>query len=251
MTTVIAMPMANEIREIQVDAKNVTVYPKTIAQGGADRFVSKIGNDNDFIRLLIDSGVEVGPPNGVEIKFNGVSEDEVQAAIFMALAASIVDDVVVTPAPTAFATTIQVPQRPLIRLRHDGQVYGGVIGTFCWPDEIGVPGKFGGVVFGSICGDEPFHPWEVLDGAAAVRVAMGDSIVVEIDADDRPKGLQVGIYDDRSRIIPAAATQIIKVETGFTTTFAVGVPAGLYYIRIFGQWGDGDIAYKFKLMVTN
>ena len=261
MTTVIAMAMANEIREIQVDAKKVTVYPKTIASGGADRFVSRIGDDADFIGLLIGSGVEVGPPNGVEITFEGVSAEEVQAAIFMALTASIVDEVVVTPTPgpaltptpppTANTTTIQVPQRPIIRLRHDGQVYGGVAGTFCWPDGRGVPGKFGGVVFGSICGDEPFHPWAVLDAATAVPVAMGDSIVVEIDADDRPKGLQVAIYDDASRTIPAAAAQIIKVETGFTTTFAVGVPAGIYYIRISGRWDDGDIAYKFKLMVTS
>ncbi len=79
---------------------------------------------------------------------------------------------------------------------------------------------------------------------------MGDSIVVEIDADDRPKGLQVAFYDNASRTASAAATQIIKVETGITATFAVAVPAGMYYIRISGQWDDGDIAYKFKLMVT-
>ncbi len=260
MTTVIAMAMANEIREIRVDAKKVTVYPKTIARGGVDRFASRIGDDTDIIVLLIGSGVEVGPPNGVEITFEGVSEEEVQAAIFMALTASVVDEVVMTrtpgpaltptPPPTANTTTIQMPHRPVIHLRHDGQVYGGVAGTFCWPDGRGVPGKFGGVVFGSICGDEPFHPWEVLDAATAVPMATGDSIVVEIDADDRPKGLQVAIYDDASRTASAAAAQIIKVEPGFTETFAVGVPAGTYYVRISGQWDDGDIAYKFRLMVT-
>lgn len=261
MATVIAMAMANGIREIQVDAKKVTVYPKTVARGGADRFVSRIGDDTDFIGLLIGNGVEVGQPNGVEVTINGASAEDVQAAVFMALAASNVDEVVVTPTPgpaltptptpTANATTIHVPQRPLIRLRHDGQVYGGVEGAFCWPDGIGVPGKFGGVVFGSICGDEPLDPWQVLDAATAVPVAIGDSIVVEINADDRPKGLQVAIYDDASRTASAAEAHMIKVETGLTTTFSVGVPAGLYYIRISGQWVDGDIAYKFKLMVTS
>lgn len=46
---------------------------------------------SDIFGLLIGSGVEVGPPNGVEITFEGVSAEEVQAAIFMALTTSIVD----------------------------------------------------------------------------------------------------------------------------------------------------------------
>ena len=65
LTTVIAMGMANEIREIQVDGNKLTAYPKTIARGGADSFVSRIGNDTDIIGLLIDSGVDVGPPAGL------------------------------------------------------------------------------------------------------------------------------------------------------------------------------------------
>ena len=133
LTTVIAMGMANEIREIQVDGKKLTVYTKTIARGGADRFVSRIGGDTDIIGMLIDSGADVGPPNGVELKFKGVSAEDVQATISVALATSIVDEVVGTPTPrpalaptprpTANPTTIQVPQRPLIRLSHNGQVY--------------------------------------------------------------------------------------------------------------------------------
>lgn len=197
LTTVIAMGMANEIREIQVDGKKLTVYPKTIARGGADRFVSRIGDDKDIIGLLIDSGFDIGPTSGVEVNFKGVSAKDVQAAISAALATSIVDDVVVTPTPgpaltptpTANPTAIQVPQRPLIRLRHDEQVYRGVAGNFCWPVENGV----------SLCGVEPFLPWEVLNTATAVPVAMGDSIIVEIDADDQPKGLQVAIFDNESK----------------------------------------------------
>ncbi len=73
LTTVIAMAKANEIREIQVDGKKLTVYPKTVSRGGADRFVSRIGDDTDIIGLLIDNGVAVGPPNGVEVTFKGGS----------------------------------------------------------------------------------------------------------------------------------------------------------------------------------
>ena len=261
LTTVIAMAKADEIREIQVDGKNLIVYPKTIARGGADRFVSRIGVNPDIVGLLIGSGVDVGPPNGVEVTFQDVSSKDVQAAISAALATSIVDDLVVTPTPwpfltpaptpTANPTTIQVPQPPLIRLRHDGRVYRGVAGTFCWPDGRGVPGKFGGVVFGSLCGDETPFPWEVLETATAVPVAIGDSIIFEIDADDPPKSLQVAIFDNASNIASAVATQVIKLETGLTAPFAVDLPPGTYYIRISGQWNDGDIAYKFKMVVTS
>jgi len=146
-----------------------------------------------------------------------------------------------TPTPTANPATLPLPQRPLIRLRHDGQVYRGVAGTFCWPVEIGA----------SLCGDEGPLPWEVLDTATAVPVSMGDSIIVEIDADDQPKGLRVAIFDNASKAASAAAAQVIKLETGFTAPFAVEVPAGTYYIRISGQWDDGDIVYKFKMVVTS
>ena len=248
LTTVIAMAMADDIREIQVDGQKLTVYPKT-ARGGADSFVSRIGDDTDIIRLLIDSGVDVGPTSGVEVTFKGISAKDVQAAIAAALATSIVHDVVVTPTPgpaltptsTANPTTIQVPQRPLIRLSHNEQVYKGVAGNFCWPVETGV----------SLCGDEPFLLWEVLDTATAVPMAMVDSIIVEIDADDQPKSLQAAIFDNASKTASAVATQVIKLETGLTAPFAVDLPAGTYYIRISGQWDDGDIAYKFKMMVTS
>ena len=73
ISTVIAMAKANEIREIVVDGKKLTVYPKTVARGGADRFVTRIGNDTDVLGLLVDSGVQVGPPSGVEVSFKGSS----------------------------------------------------------------------------------------------------------------------------------------------------------------------------------
>ena len=73
LTTVVAMAKNNELRKIQVDGRNLTVYPKTVARGGADRFVSRIGDDTDIIGLLVESGVQVGPPSGVEVSFKGSS----------------------------------------------------------------------------------------------------------------------------------------------------------------------------------
>ena len=265
LTTVITMAKANEIREIHVDGKKLTVYPKTIARGGADSFVSRIGDDTDIIGLLIDSGVEVGLLSGVVVTFKGVSAEDVQAAISAALAQAATPIGILvtptpgpalTPTPTAKAapTTTPLPQRPLIRLRHDGQVYSGVAGNSCWPVETGV----------SVCGVEGPLPWEIVDVATgescpsgaswcgtAVPVAMGDRIIVEIDADDQPKGLQVAIYGNDSQANSDPPEQVIKLETGFTETFAIDVPAGIYYIRISGQWDDGDIAYKFKMTVTS
>ena len=60
----------------------------------------------------------------------------------------------------------------------------------------------------------------------------------------------MAIYDDASKTASAAAAQVIKLESGFTAPFSVDVPAGTYYIRVSGQWDDGDIAYKFKMVVT-
>ena len=149
-----------------------------------------------------------------------------------------------TATPTATPTTIPLPQRPLIRLRHDGQVYSGAAGTSCWPVDAVRPGD-------RLCADEGPFPWEVLDTATAVPVSMGDSIIVEIDADDRPNGLQVAIFDSDSKAASAAAAQVIELEAGFTAPFTVDLLSGTYYIHISGQWDDGDIAYKFKMVVTS
>jgi hypothetical protein len=269
LTKVIAMAMANEIREIQVDGKKLTVYPKTIASGRANGFVSRIGDDTDIIGLLIDSGVEIGLPSGVEVAIKGVSAEDVQAAISAALvqAATSIGEVLVTPTPgpavtptpthTVNPTTIPLPQWPLILLRHDGQVYRGVQGNSCWPvNPLRLRDK--------VCGDEGPQPWAIVDRATgnscpsgaswcgtAVPVPMGDSIIVEIDADDQPKGLQVAIYDKGSRANSDPPAQVIKLETGFVVPFAVDVPAGTYYLRISGRWDDGEVAYKFKMVVSS
>ena len=250
LTTVITMAMAHEIREIYLDDKMLTIYPKTIAGGGADRFVSRIGDDTDIIGLLIDSGVDVGPPSGVVVTIKGVSAEDVQATISAALARAVIP----TLTPTANLTTIFSPQRPMIRLRHDGQIYSGVAGTSCWPVETGA----------SLCGDEGPLPWDIVDTATgkncpsgaswcgtAVPVPMGDSIIVEIDADDQPNSLQVAIFDNASKAHSDPPAQVIKLAPGFSAPFAVDLPAGTYYIRVSGQWDDGDIAYKFKMVVTS
>ena len=73
LTTVIAMAKNHELREIVVDGRKLTVYPLVSTSATGDRFTSRIGNETDVITLLVESGVEVGPPAGVEVVFKGSS----------------------------------------------------------------------------------------------------------------------------------------------------------------------------------
>ena len=69
LTTVIAMAKNHELREIVVDGRKLIVYPMVSTSATGDRFTSRIGNETDVITLLVESGVEVGPPAGVEVVF--------------------------------------------------------------------------------------------------------------------------------------------------------------------------------------
>ena len=71
LTTVIAMAKNNQIREIVIDGRKLTVFPRGTASGSADPFTSRIGSETDLITILVESGVEVGTPNGVEVTFKG------------------------------------------------------------------------------------------------------------------------------------------------------------------------------------
>jgi len=73
LTTVIAMSKNHEIREIMVDGKKLTVIPRVSSGSGANRITATMGKDTDIINLLVDSGVEIGPPGGVEVTFKGSS----------------------------------------------------------------------------------------------------------------------------------------------------------------------------------
>ncbi len=73
LTTVVAMAKNGEIREIAVDGRKLTITPNVSSRVGSDRLYSRIGNDTDVINLLVESGVEIGPPSGVSVTFEGSS----------------------------------------------------------------------------------------------------------------------------------------------------------------------------------
>ena len=73
LTTVVAMAKNNDLREIIIDGRKLTVFPRGTSTAGTDRFTSRIGSDTDVIGLLVESGVEIGPPSGVQVSFKGSS----------------------------------------------------------------------------------------------------------------------------------------------------------------------------------
>ena len=73
LTTVVAMAKNGEIREIAVDGRKLTITPNVRSRVGSDRLYSRIGTDTDVIGLLVESGVEIGPPSGVSVTFEGSS----------------------------------------------------------------------------------------------------------------------------------------------------------------------------------
>ena len=130
------------------------------------------------------------------------------------------------------------PLRPVIRLHYGGQVYDGVPGNSCWPVEPGA----------SLCADEGPLPWRAFD-LSAVHVAAGDSIIVEIEGDDRPQKLRAAIFAEASQHASDTAVLVVELDPGFTAQLVVDVPAGVYNMRITGQWEVGDQAYKFQMKV--
>ena len=144
----------------------------------------------------------------------------------------------ITPTQSSATEPDSVSPQPVIRLHYGGQVYDGVPGNFCWPVEPGV----------SLCADEGPFPWQDID-LSAMSVAAGDSIIVEIEAEDRPQKLQAAIFAEASEHASDAAVQVVELDPGLKTPLAVGLPAGVYNMRITGVWGVGDQAYKFRLKV--
>ena len=71
ITTVISMAKNNEIREIIADGKKLTVVPEPGSRVGNDRFTSRVGTNTEVMTLLVESGVAIGPPNGVTVNYKG------------------------------------------------------------------------------------------------------------------------------------------------------------------------------------
>ncbi len=133
----------------------------------------------------------------------------------------------ITPTQTSATESDSVPPQPVIRLHYGGRVYDGVPGNACWPVDPGV----------SLCAVEGPFPWQDLD-LFALPVTAGDSIIVEIEADDRPEKLLAAIFAEASEHASDTAVQVLDLDLGLKAPLAVDLPAGVYNMRITGQWGS-------------
>ena len=82
-----------------------------------------------------------------------------------------------------------------------------------------------------------------------MAVTAGDSIIVEVEADDRPQRLRAVVFAEASEHASDAAVQVVELDPELKTPLAVDLPAGVYNMRITGQWRVGDQSYKFRLKV--
>ena len=236
LTQVIELARSGDLQSIEVSGDKLEV---TTLRG--ETFASRKVEGISIVELLDQEGVDhIG--SGLRITVKGSAAQEIGS--------TSAGQTTVTPTPTATSTSEitptqssatepdSIPLPPVIRLHYGGQVYDGVPGNFCWPTKPGV----------STCGVETAFPWRDLD-LPAIPVTAGDSIIVEIEADDRPQKLRAAIFAEASEHASDTAAQVIELDPGLKAPLAVDLTAGVYNMRITGQWGVGDQAYKFRLKV--
>ena len=93
----------------------------------------------------------------------------------------------------------------------------------------------------SLCGDERAFPWQDFD-LSPTTVIAGDSIIVEIEADNRLQKLQAEIFAEASAHASDTAVQVVRLDPRLKAPRVVDLPAGIYNMRITGQWRVGDQA---------
>ena len=137
-----------------------------------------------------------------------------------------------TLAPTS--TPRAAPELPVIRLGYKGQVYDGLLGSFCWP-IIEPSGQVS-----DLCGDAPFQ-----ETSPVIPVGAGESLAVEVEADELPLVVTAVMFGS----VETLPLQEIALGPYLTGSFDIDLPAGLYIVHIFGQWLEGDLYYAFKIKV--
>lgn len=143
----------------------------------------------------------------------------------------------------AIPSPLAVPELPVIRLRVDGHLNDGVLGSRCWPE------RDNSGITASICVDVPFR-----DPSAEIRVAVGATLTVEITAHESPLGVSALFFQS------ADAPPLTNISLGpnLTASLSADLPAGDYILHIVGDWATGDrvsiefanVYYAFKIIVT-
>ena len=129
-----------------------------------------------------------------------------------------------------------LPLLPVMRLRHAGQVYDGVQGSYCWPVGRTEEGQVE-----EVCADKV--SWETL--GAAIPVDARDSVTIEIEAEDSPQGLFASFFEVDSD----SGVRFTPLGSGLKVPLAVDLDSGVYNVSVFGQWAAGQMLYEFRIEV--
>ncbi|MDP3735108.1 MAG: hypothetical protein Q8R39_01620 [bacterium] len=135
----------------------------------------------------------------------------------------------------------QPPQLPIIRLWHNGVVYDGVEGSYCWPtQESSADGEFL-----NLCVDRVFGGPET-----SIRVPSGDTMSIDVQAYAPAEKVWVTLFQESGERLSD-----IPVTVGETvSTFVLDTSPGTYVVLVSGAWSDdkfaGDINYSFTVQVV-
>jgi hypothetical protein len=129
-----------------------------------------------------------------------------------------------------------LPSLPVMRLRHAGQVYDGVQGSYCWPT-----GRTEEGAVEEVCADKV--SWEAL--GSAIPVDARDRVTIEIEADQPPQGLLASFFE----IDSDTGVLFTPLGPGLKAPLTVDLPSGVYNISVFGQWAAGQMLYEFRIEV--
>jgi len=109
-----------------------------------------------------------------------------------------------------------------------------MLGSHCWL-RVGASGAVT-----TLCADTA-----LLDPPNPIPVAVGESLIVNINAHEKPLVLTAFIVG-RSESFPSRS---ITFEPSLVSSFVADLPIGLYNLYVSGQWLEGDVYYAFKIEV--
>ena len=149
-----------------------------------------------------------------------------------------------TPAADSSPSVAGVPPLPTIRLRVAGTLHEGRLGNHCWP-RAEAPG-----VVVSTCEERPFP-----DPPAAIVVARGTRVAVEIEARNQPLGLSVLFF----RVPRRPPFRRLRLEKSLKSSFSMDLAEGRYVVHLVGEWVGGNgvtielasVTYAFGLEVVS
>ena len=139
-----------------------------------------------------------------------------------------------TPTPAIVETPIAFPF-PVVELVVDGVRYPSAEDGFCWPT-----GQDGDVII-TLCASLALH-WDLDE---RIPIPSGVNPVIEIDFPDAPTSLFANFYGDPRERSDSDQVDVL-VQADFTLDVSTYTKDDVY-LRLSGEWPDGQVGYLFRL----